>query len=200
MSDNNFTFDADSLIYLFNYGGYKMNTVKRTSIEHNDISKFFASEALREQALETKQEDFINFAYTDYGGTYFDKVIIEYFIKKHPGSIVWENTSYSGKNAFIFSSADFDLNEFIEVTENYPLGWNNLEDFYYGMEYTEKEKGFNDFLNWEINNDYNIISLEGLKESFEIYTSVLTSGCDYSTSSIIEEAIEQGYISKIEEE
>jgi hypothetical protein len=42
---------------------------------------------------------YVNFAYTDYGGDFFDKVCIEYFKENYPNNIVYEDTCYYGQNA-----------------------------------------------------------------------------------------------------
>lgn len=92
--------------------------------------KGFASYELREQLREKEllENDYImSFAYTDYGGDFMDKVLIEYFIEKKPLSIFWENTIYYGKNAVIFGQVARD---FIKASENYLLGYENTEDYY----------------------------------------------------------------------
>ena len=69
-----------------------------------DTNQFYASEDLLNELKEKIKENdtIINFAYTDYGGDFFDKVCIKYFSEKYPNNIVKENTSYYGENAFIF--------------------------------------------------------------------------------------------------
>lgn len=104
-----------------------------TTVNLKDRSTYYASSDLLEQLnAKIKEGDLIvNFAFTDYGGSFFDKVFIEYFLKFHPENIVSENTNWYGKNAFIFGEI---VKEFIEESENYPLGFESTEEFFYEME------------------------------------------------------------------
>lgn len=64
-----------------------------------DFSKeytYVASESLVQSAKGNNSDIYLNFAYTDYGGLFLDKVIIYY-----PENIVHEETSWNGENAFI---------------------------------------------------------------------------------------------------
>lgn len=99
----------------------------------------------------------LNFAYTDYGGSFLDKVVISY-----PENIVYERTSWNGENAFIFGEPAKELYNLMKVDNVY------LEDYYTEMEYnmiTEEAQQYiddngisNDLLDivceWMINNSH----------------------------------------------
>jgi hypothetical protein len=144
-----------------------------------------------------KKAPAINVAYTDYGGNFFDKVVIEYFFKKYPDNIIWEHTMYNGKNAIIFGDI---VSEFIEATESYPLGFEDIESLFFEMEFDEKMNGFDYFKQWELENKFELCDEDAAREIFDNYCSVITSGCDYSTDKILEVMMREDVISKIEEE
>lgn len=51
---------------------------------------YVASKSLVQEAQEKHSDIYLNFAYTDYGGSFLDKVIISYFKEYYPGNIVHE--------------------------------------------------------------------------------------------------------------
>lgn len=106
--------------------------MKTISLEN--IHTSIASNSLVKELIEKVGENdlIINIAYTDYGGTFFDKIVIAYFNKFHPENIISEKTSWNGENAFIFGVLAKELNE---ETKKYPLGFEDIEDFYFEMEY-----------------------------------------------------------------
>ena len=164
----------------------------------NDRQSYYSSdEMLSELKDKIKPEDtIINFAYTDYGGDFFDKVCIAFFAEKYPNNIIKENTSYYGENAFIFGDI---AKEFKEKTDNYPLGFEDIESFFYEMENEEREAGIKYFLE-SINKDKYELS-ENIPDEFyeyvEGYCNILTSGLDYSESDMIAKAIETGLLKEI---
>lgn len=80
----------------------------------------------------SKEYTYVNFAYTDYGGSFLDKVIISYFKEYYQENIVHEKTSWNGENAFIFGEPAKELYELIIA--------GNILDFYYlGQYYTEMD-------------------------------------------------------------
>lgn len=108
--------------------------------------EYFGSDDLVEE-LKSKMKEgdtVVNFAYTDYGGDFMDRVAVKYFEEAHPESIVVEDTMYFGKNAFLFGDVAKD---FVEASRNYLLGYEDLEDFYYQEENNAYREFFNDFLN-----------------------------------------------------
>jgi hypothetical protein len=164
----------------------------------NEISTYYASGDLLDE-LKSKLKDgetVINVAYTDYGGAFFDKVLIAFFAEKHPDSIVFEDTSYSGQNAFIFGPI---ADEFLEASENYPLGFDGLEDYYYTMQDAEEWKGFEYFLSSLDADKYQVSedALNQMAEHFSGRYSVLTSGLDYSESDLLAKCLEKEIITEI---
>lgn len=115
----------------------------------------YATEELKKQAIQKsgvsnlfETKFWYNFAYTNYGGTFFDKVCIAYFRENFPDNFVSEKTGWGGENGILFNTPD-DTNlveDFREVTANYPLGYGNLEEFYCEMEWEQTEKDFKWFL------------------------------------------------------
>jgi hypothetical protein len=156
--------------------------------------KGFVSYELREELskLGLKDNDIvINFAYSDYGGDFFDRVAIEYLQKHYPENILVENTCYYGKNAILYGQI---AKEFIDANIHYPLGFEGLEDFYYQKENEAQEIAYTDILK-EYSREYfnkNDIELsENIQEYIRQYLrdnhsfSVLSSGyCDYCESDI----------------
>lgn len=100
-----------------------------------DFSKgwtYVGSESLVQEAKSKHSDIYLNFAYTSYGGSFLDKVIISYFKENYPENIVYERTSWKGENAFVFGEPAKKLYELIIA--------GNILDFYYlGEYYTEME-------------------------------------------------------------
>lgn len=170
----------------------------KTVTNLNERTQYFASdELLNELRGKIKEKDMIvNFAYTDYGGDFFDKVCIAFFSENYPNNIVKENAAYYGENAFIFGEV---AKEFMEVTENYLLGFEGIESHYYEMENEEREAGIKYFIE-SLDTDKYEISEEIPSEFYEYvegYCNVLTSGLDYSESDMIDKAMETGLIKEI---
>ena len=139
---------------------------------------------LKTQKNNVEDKDVIAFAYTDYGGDILDKYAIEYFLENHPNNIVVESTSYSGKNAFVFGKP---AKEWMEETEDYPLGFEDFESFYYDKENEDFEEGINFFIE-DLKRDYSFDEDEvrdSLLEQFSGYFNVSTSGLDYSEDTMI---------------
>lgn len=163
--------------------------------------EFASSDLIQELSKKYKGKDVIAFAYTDYGGDYLDKVAIEYFLENYPNNIVVENTSYFGKNAFVFGEP---ATKWIESTEDYPLGFEDFESYYYEQEFIQTENDFNYFLN-ELENDDEFVFemdkssiLEYLMENYSGYFNMTTQGLDYNSSYLLDDLIDNGYISKNE--
>lgn len=108
----------------------------RTNNNLVDFSKeytYVASESLVQEAKEKHSNIYLNFSYTNYGGSFLDKVIISYFKEYYPENIVHEKTSWNGENAFIFGEPAKELYDFIK--NGYILGFDCLEQYYTEMEY-----------------------------------------------------------------
>lgn len=168
----------------------------------NERTQYYASDELLSELKAKMQPNdvVINFAYTDYGGTFFDKVMIEYFADKHPASIVKENTGYSGENAFLFGQIAAD---FLEASEDYLLGYADTEEYFSMAESEQESEDFARFLkDIETYNDYSVKenALDYLCEHKGGYYQITTQGVDYSESDLIKFCEEAGIIEKIQEE
>lgn len=141
----------------------------RTNNNLVDFSKeytYVASESLVQEAKEKHSNIYLNFSYTNYGGSFLDKVIISYFKEYYPENIVHEKTSWNGENAFVFGKPAKELYNLMKVDN--VLGFDDLEDYYTEMEYnmiTEEAQQYiddngisNDLLDivceWMINNSH----------------------------------------------
>ena len=91
---------------------------------------------VKETLLDSKSKNYVNLAFTDYGGTYFDKVMIAYLEKKYMQSndFFVEDTFHFGKNCYVTGSL---AQEIIKETETYLLGFEEVEEFFYEFEYLE---------------------------------------------------------------
>jgi len=141
----------------------------------------------------------ISFAYTDYGGDFLDKVAIRYFQENYPENTLVENTSYFGQNAYVFGEP---AKEWIETTEDYPLGFEDFESYYYEKEYEQQLEDFDYFLD-EISRDYSFNKnavLNWLLENRSGYYNITTQGLDFSSSDLTDELVNEGLIEKIDEE
>lgn len=166
------------------------------TVNLKDRNTFYASPELIERMKESANysDPILNFAYTDYGGTFYDKIMIEYFEKNHPDFIVTEDTNWYGKNAFVFGTIAKD---FIEANENYLLSFGDTEE-YYSMRQSEVEReDFERFLK-EIRPDYRIKrgALDKILNEKSGYYNVSTQGVDYSHSALIEWCLSEGIIKK----
>lgn len=82
-------------------------------VDFASISTYVASESLVQVAKDKHSDIYLNFAYTDYGGSFLDKVIISYFKEYYPENIVHEKTSWNGENAFIFGEPAKELYDIV---------------------------------------------------------------------------------------
>lgn len=165
-----------------------------------------ASEDLREEfqkksgvtSNDLKDLPVIAFAYTDYGGDFFNKIAIEYFQENYPDNIVVEKTMYSGENAIVWGDV---AQEYMDATEDYPLGFEDIEQLFYEREYEAFNDAYKDLLkdlirdDWEFDEDE---VMDWLMENRGVgYYSVLSSGqVDYSESDIIEDLYNERLIGK----
>jgi hypothetical protein len=110
-----------------------MRTNNNNLVDFSSKYTYIASESLVQVAKDKHSDIYLNFAYTDYGGSFLDKVIISYFKENYPENIVHEKTSWSGENAFIFGEPAKELYDFIKT--GYILGFDCLEQYYTEMQY-----------------------------------------------------------------
>lgn len=171
--------------------------MEKLSLQDVNKGEGFSSYELREALKDKiKEGDYIvNFAYTDYGGSFFDKVFIQYFKENFPDNTISENTCYYGENCFIWGDI---AKEFWEVYEKYPLGFQDIEDYYYKMEYQQSEKDFSFFLN-DIKRDFLFNfdkALDFLMENKQGYYNILPSGIDFSWDDLIKYLLKENIIFK----
>ena len=171
----------------------------------NILKEEFASEDLIDELKEKlnlksddlKNKDVIAFAYTNYGGSTIDKYAIEYFLENYPKNIVVEETSYNGKNAFVFGKPAKD---WMEQSDDYILGFDDFESYYYEKEYEDFMEGINYFIQ-DLKRNYTFNEEEvrdSLEEEFTGYFNVDTSGLDYNEQKMIDYLNEQGLIKEEE--
>jgi hypothetical protein len=144
-------------------------------------------------------KDVISFAYTDYGGDFLDKVAIAYFSEYYPENIIKENSGWGGENAFVFGEP---AKEWIETTEDYPLGFEDFESYYYEKENEQQLEDFDYFLD-EISRDYSFDKdavLDWLLENRSGYYGITTQGLDFSWEDLTEELVNEGLIEKTDED
>ena len=67
-------------------------------VDFASISTYVASESLVQEAKSKHSDIYLNFAYTSYGESFLDKVIISYFKENHPENIVYERTACHGES------------------------------------------------------------------------------------------------------
>ena len=152
-------------------------------------SMFFASESLKNELNEVYNgSDIINIAYTDYGGTFVGKCLIEYVSSQFPDSIIKENTSWSGENAFIFGEIAN------EIIKDDIFCFYDFDDFYNEKHYGEEEIAFRDF----VNSNENIKDKDGaydyLIDNCSGWFSVETTGLDFCEVDLTKELETAGFI------
>lgn len=164
---------------------YASNELKQKAIEKSGVSNLFETSF------------WYNFAYTDYGGTFFDKVCIAYFRENCPDNFVSEKTGWRGENGILFNTPD-DTNlveDFREATANYLLGYGNLEEFYYEMQWEQTEKDFECFLE-DLKRDYFVKSgtLNYLLDNYSGYFSMQANSLDFCYSKLEKDLKKENWI------
>lgn len=159
----------------------------------------YASYDLIEKIEKKNHKNFIlNFAYTDYGGSFWDKIVIEYFKKNHPNNILYESTYYNGQNALIFGDIAKD---FFNQSQDYFLQFENIENFYCEMESNQYLEDFKYFIE-NIKNDYlfnyNVVLNYLIGNKIGEY-NILSNMIDYSFEDLIKELLKENLIFNLEE-
>lgn len=168
-----------------------MRTNNNNLVDFSSKNTYIASENLVQEAKSKHSDIYLNFAYTNYGGLFLDKVIIFYFKKYYPGNIVHEKMSWSGENAFIFGEPAKELYDFIK--NGYILGFDCLEQYYIEMERNtiteEAQRYINDN---RLGNELYDIVCEWLIENSHIEPNFL----DYSEIDLNEYLQKNGYLER----
>lgn len=174
-----------------------MMTLTRKQVEQG---AGYASQDFREEILERMKSDdeiVINFSYTDYGGDFLDKVFSKYFQENHPDHTLTELAMYHGENTYVFMPIAKDFND---ATKDYPLGYEDTEEYYSEKEMEEFEK----FIH-EMNTDYLILDdydfdpekvTQWLRENKYGYYNITTEGVDVDLTGLFEEMETTGIIKK----
>ena len=150
---------------------------------------FIASESLKNELKEKYNGcDIVNIAYNDYGGTFIGKCLIEYISEQFPDSIIKENTSWNGENAFIFGEIAKEL------IEDDIFSFYDFEGFYSEKSNEAERIAFFDF----VDSNENIKDKDGafdyLIENYSGYFKIETTGLDFSESYLTEELETAGFI------
>lgn len=153
---------------------------------------FSDREALNDEGL-NDNDRVVNFAYTDYGGDFFDNIAIQYIIQECKNFVV-ESTVYYGKNLVLYG---IEAVEFIEAFEQYPLGFRDIESFYYQCESDYKSEGVRELVNeykrydevsgesFELNDDEkNEVVYELLNNQSELFDVLQSGSLDYNSDKV----------------
>ena len=160
--------------------------------------EFYASSDLIEALNKVAKSEYtiVNFAYTDYGGDFFERVCIQYFKTNYPDQIVFEPTNWYGENAVIWGEL---AKRFIEETQNYPLGFESMESLYSEMECNSEDKSFQYFIEnaTDENTSFRKNALEKLQNERGGYYSVMSSGdLDFCSGDLLKFCLENGIAMK----
>ncbi len=160
----------------------------RYTKEQLEKNQVFASRELKDQILELMAEKnsnlVINFSYTDYGGTFFDKVVSKFFQQKreleNEIDYLVENTIYFGENFWLINPelvAEMDENE---------IEFEGLEEFYYQCEAEEVEEYVNYFLEEHPQIELDSFEKQRLKEYIENNCTFNVQGVDFAEYAVEE--------------
>jgi len=158
-----------------------------------------ASKELENEAIERSNEknciesgNYLNFAYTDYGGDFLDIVFIDYFLSHYPENIVVEDTGYSGRNAIVFNTEKNPdlIDRYTNETEDYLLGFEDVEEFHSEKESEAFLEFVEFFIEQELTGDF-IFDREKVEEWLHEerygYFAITTQGIDCNTRQLIDD-------------
>lgn len=166
-----------------------MRTNNNNLVDFSSKQTYVASESLLQEAKGKHSDIYLNFAYTDYGGSFLDKVIISYFKEYYPENIVHEKTSWNGENAFIFGEPAKELHDLIKT--GYILGFDCLGQYYTETNYNIIADTAQQYINDNgLDNGLYDIVCEWLIENSHIEPNFL----DYSETDLNEYLQKNGYL------
>lgn len=166
-----------------------MRTNNNNLVDFSSKQTYVASESLLQEAKDKHSDIYLNFAYTDYGGSFLDKVIISYFKEYYPENIVHEKTSWNGENAFVFGEPAKELYELI-ITGNI-LDFDYLGQYYTETKYNIIADTVQQYINDNgLDNELYDIVCEWLTENSHIEPNFL----DYSETDLNEYLQKNGYL------
>ena len=151
--------------------------------DREDLIKELKAQGLKDTDI------IVNFAYTDYGGHFIDNVFIQYFEENKSITFAVQETVYYGKNAILWGK---EAQEVKAQSVNYPLGYENIEDFYYQKENEAIDKGIIDFLGEYKNENEEVLTDEENKavfyflsqECLDLFSVQSGGNVDYSTDTV----------------
>lgn len=158
------------------------------------------------QALHNAGIAAISFAYTDYGGSFFDYCYIEYLREQHPDNIVFEFTSYSGHNALVFNTEKYSniVEDINHAISDYILNFEDMEEFFYSKEQelhlSAVASAINDLIHdYEIITDMDTLQAD-IIEFFCTHASIVYTAINYSSNDLKHYLIENNLIRKLTHE
>jgi len=177
----------------------KLNRMKNLQkyTKENFYGHVTATTELRDKVYDkiSDTDTVINFAYTDYGGDFFDKVCVEYFSENYPDNFVWEHSGWNGKNGILFGEV---ADKFFEETSKYLLGFEDIESTYYELERETENESFVEFLE-DLKHEYEFDHdkcLSWLIDNQSGYYSVYPWGLDFDYQKIKDLILEENLITK----
>ena len=150
----------------------------RKIININGVESYYASEQLANELTALNPNGVvINLAYTDYGGSILDKLLISYLLEEGSKDIIVEQTSWNGQNAFVYGRTAQEI--FDCITNGYVLGFDNLEEYYCD----KKNEAINEVINrLQIDEYKRELAYEYLSEN----SSLETFGLDFCESELFD--------------
>ena len=153
-----------------------------TICDLNNTDTFIASSELVAEAKAKNAKQYVNIAYSNYGGTFLDKVLISFIENDHPNNIVSENSAWNGKNAFIFGNI---LQQLIEDTNDYLLKFETLEEYFCEMEQKEYDEYINILIDEGVINNVRY-ERDFAKQYLEEHANISTIGVDVNVDDLVE--------------
>lgn len=180
------------VITIIEFGKIKSKDMRTNNNNLVDFSKeytYVASESLVQEAKEKHSNIYLNFSYTNYGGSFLNKVIISYFKEYYPENIVHERTAWYGENAFVFGKPAKEL--FQQIENGNILDFDNLTDYYYAKFYEQvTEEATNFISDYELNNNLHEIICKWLCTN----GSPKPNFVDYSDNDLNKYLYKNGYL------
>lgn len=150
----------------------------KTIININGVESYYASEQLVNELTALNTDGVvINLAYTDYGGSILDKLLISYLLEEGSKDIIVEQTPWNGQNAFVFGETAEELEACI--TPGYVFDFDNLTEYFFD----KKNEAINEVINrLQIDEYKRELAYEYLSEN----SSLETFGLDFCESKLFD--------------
>jgi len=173
--------------------------VKISDLRYNELpDKTNLYEAIKtEWGEDVNPEDFevIIVEYGDYSDIYYEAVF-KYLKENYPN-----NTIICFGTLFFFNSKEYPeiLDEFLQETEDYPLGF-GMDDFYSNLEFERVWESLEDFyktLKEYKHTTFRVGKEEFMRKVYDLaggYYAVYVFGMDYSEDELIERCRKEGLI------